>query len=165
MCVVIMYFSFKYMWIGKTGLKLLGLFFFHMCNSCFRKKEHMCSPLDSDSKSTLIEGQTPAVRLLQERQYFQTSHSVSSQTPPTEKTLTRDAKTYRILNILEFELTIFWPLTQNLSFSFFPFFYTRGQTMEIMHVLRCPCSAVNYFVMSHSTVVVNGAYESRNSGL
>lgn len=122
MCVVIMYFSFKYMWIGKTGLKLLGLFFFHMCNSCFRKKEHMCSPLDSDSKSTLIEGQTPAVRLLQERQYFQTSHSVSSQTPPTEKTLTRDAKTYRILNILEFELTIFWPLTQNLSFSFFPFF-------------------------------------------
>lgn len=45
----------------------------------------MCSRLYTDSKSTLIEGQTPAGRLLQERQYSQTSQTVNRQTLLTEE--------------------------------------------------------------------------------
>lgn len=46
----------------------------------------MYSQLYTDSKSTLIEGQTPTVRLLQETKYSQTSQTVNSQTLPTEET-------------------------------------------------------------------------------
>lgn len=48
-----------------------------------------------------------------------------------------------------------------LLLPYFNFFFPRGQKMEVVPVLLCLYAALIFFVMSHTTVQVNGSYESQ----
>lgn len=43
--------------------------------------------------------------------------------------------------------------------------WTLFQKMELLPVLFCWSSVLNYSIMFHSTVVINGSHESRHSGI
>lgn len=57
----------------------------HICISCLKKNGSVCSELYTDSECTLIEGQTPADRLPQEKKDSQSTQTVKRQTRPSEE--------------------------------------------------------------------------------